>query len=527
MSIADENAPSVRVEFGDVEPGTDVAQIEPGKPSNGASGKRALVVAAVALFAVVGLIAALSPSSGSTAAGTPITTTTIPPDTTEVPSTTASVDDEEGVQDGVNSSASNGDPIDLYESAESPFLAFNVVAADVGWFVHGFDDDAQEGALYRSQDGLTWDRLDLSGVTNGLVVGFERVGDTFVVAIDGRSAWSDTTDGDLDTRGYEISFWESPDAANWVPAVGRPTMTGSGFPYPVKLSAAASVIPVITPPSASSLSGLANYLSGVMSAEMAQQVCGATTRLVPDTETEMIIFRDCDGEVLIEVEGEEATALINGDGPGVSICIDQLRAFGGQSSSLRYQGVDGGTETVDLSNQFALFGSLVGETFLGSLPSGSSTDGSFDCGQLPEASVDGGVLQWSPGEGVETVALPEVSPEVSFQGVAIAADGSAYLAGETSVLRASPPYTEWESLAIVDPADAPDGGLRGISIAADATMFMASDGAEWFFARPGDTEWTSVPARSRDFGSVLFAGDDFAIVEVQRAETTLIKVPLP
>ena len=532
MTTADETAPSVRVELGDLGPGVDIAPIEPGKQSNGATGKRALAIAAVALLGIVGLIAALSPTPGSTAAGTPITTTTIPPDTTQAPASIDAEDVTDESVDGENGADDDGaesglrDPIGLYESAESPFLVFNVVAADVGWFVHGYDNEAQDGALYRSLDGLNWDRLDLTSVTSGSVVGFERLGGTYVVAIDERNAWNDTNGADLETSGYEISFWESPDAANWVPAVGRPSANGQGFPYPVKFSETATLIPQIQSPGESSLPALVSYLSGVMDAETAQQVCGATTRLEPETLVETIIFRDCEGEVLIEVEGEEASALINAPGPGVSICVEELRAFSAQSYSLQYFGTDGSTEVVDLADRFALFGELVGETYLGSMPPNGGIVGPSSCGQERAESTEAGLVLWSPDSEIETVEVLDISPEVSFFGVAVNADNHAFLAGDSTVLRAVPPYTAWESLDIGDPAEEPEGGPRRISIAPDGSMFMATDGDEWFFARPGDTDWVQVEARSRDFGNVLLGGEDFAIVEVQRGENTLVKVPL-
>lgn len=532
METVDDNAAAVRVELSD----DNQRPADVTGPNGGDGGRtRLLVAVGIATALVVALIVALRPDEGRTAAGTPITapTTTTTADGLEA-SDVGIKDEDQGVTTAPDSSAAANSLGDAdtefdYEQAESDAFFFSVVNADLGWTALTFGSTQGAGVLLRSIDGLRWEELPAESLPDGDLLGLDRFGDAYVIAVDERQTWSqpdfDFSTGELPE--HRISVWTSLDAVNWFPS-DLPTLEGEGYPYPVSFTPESYVVPMRVDPGGTN-ENLVEFLAPFVDAATANEVC--SSRLEFGQEVMLSALLDCDGQVLAtvsEADHPEDFAVLRRN-----YCVEAARESGLQrfSWALVARGVESVRGTI--SDTPAIFGKAVGGGYVHRTRPSIASPLPEECGGERADFLPGpsSISFWTPTAGpVDVTPVEELRapPGFGFPGeVVLADDGRVFVVVDGRVFAGEPPFQEWES--VFDSVDLTsevedhrlsvtnDGAVAGLEI----------DGEFWVARRDGP--WEIVELGAASFAtSVLVATPDFVIVSVEGvAPTRLLKIPFP
>lgn len=513
----DENA-SVRVELAG-----DSGSLE--APESMTVGRRGRgggpLVAAFAALVLVGLlIFSNRPDAGQTAAGTRVEapTTTIEGGSPETGVGDTELSEPRGTEAPLNGPDSDetevvpqGRQLADLASAKINFFPYSLVEAGLGWIVLGFAN-GEQGGLWRSVDGLDWDLIEAETLPDGDILGFDRIGGEYMLAVDELHSWSELPDDELDSA-FRISVWVSPDAVGWRPHPTLPTLDGEGYPYPVSLSAEAYAVPSISLDADSAVEQTVSYLADVLPPEIAGDVCWSQTVFADGDEGRR--FDDCDhNEIAVVMRADDVDAY---EALGAEHCVEIIRSQYGALSTVAYVRQDGVAATLEVGSPTDLLGSLVGDVYI--TTKSPARNRSPDCRSSGGASDPASVVVWSPELGerqldhpaLATAAGAQSSIRLFFEGP----DGSVRTIDRESVWEAEPPFDEWTSIV-----EQPEGSSHW-SFGLDGSIVGATGDAVYWGDGGGD--WTEAEAIVGSFLPLL-STDSFVVVMEETDEVTLIKI---
>lgn len=514
-----DDAASVRVELSDESGAIELPDVHGGRSGRSRAGLGALVVA---FGLVAALVFANRPDDGTSASGTPIT---IP--TTAALDVDTSVDtplDDVPRDEGVVSTTTSEPTVDDLERV--PFDAFflDIVEVGIGWIGLAFDGESSAG-LWRSLDGLNWEQLSPERLPSGDMLGFDRIEENYLLAIDENETWSDSNafNFDVGLPDHRITVWSSPDAVNWEPS-GHPTLEGTGFPYPISFGQDGYVVPMVIEPEVPGQE-LIDFLAPFVDAETAVRACTRTP--IRDGESLTVVLRDCDGEIVAELAEAVHTdtfSVLESD-----YCFSVARDLGGVDAMVTFVTRGGEPVSESMADPSWLFGQATGTGFLTSRQFGPSLE-SPECGgsgELPPSLVF-----TSPEKAFIDVS-PLTTPEsnVSFGPLNTAtrgADGRYFVVVAGSLWAAAEPFETWERVLLAPtdtPSDAGEGFLT-LDATARTAMFVAPNGLS--VATIGG-EWVELSSpRTLGPNGILVSTDGYVVVQsFGGVGQELVKVPIP
>lgn len=532
MGMVKENDAPVRIELAtDEGAAVPVAEDAP----RGARPRTVLAGVLVLVLPVVGLVLALRPEDGQTAAGTPIVVpTTVLDDPADAgASADGSTDEERGVatdpdvEDDLLDSATRTP----YEQVESDDFILSSVDADLGWIALAFGNEAGGGRLLRSLDGMTWDPLATDDLPDGDVLGLDRFDGVYVIAVDERRSWSSSN-----FRGsggaipeHHIRVFTSLDAINWFPSE-LPTLEGAGFPFLVSFTADSYVVPIQGAADGSS-EALVELLAPFVDAETASRVC-ESRRDFSDSDRAVLLL-DCDGQVLARVIADEHPDDFETIWP--EYCVEAAREIGLEEFSLAMVERGGSTQSIEISENPVLFGRAVPGGYLARSGSIGVRELPPECGG-PRTTVTGPrtrpvpLIYWDAGTGVSIVTPDEQEPSAGDFGpdgaLAKTTDEKIITIVNGTVYGGTRPFDSWQE--ITGPPDGagtfdqvsltPDGRAAGLY--SEGTIWITRDFSTW---RPFSlAELGAFSAR------VIVAAEDYVVVSVQGGRAgALVKIPFP
>ena len=375
---------------------------------------------------------------------------------------------------------------------------------------------------WQSDGGLQWTPLDVAGLPDGRVLGFDEVDGTYHAAINELDVPSS---GAVDLVGLEldpfappeaqqvdITLWESNDAESWRPSERYQNFNGQAARlYFVDFhsdgwSTSASILRSELPED----SRLVDYLSPAVDEATARATCfaqqngrgaGSTLELY-DRDTTLIVSLD---------GGEEPAKFLNADCIRRNLWQDMnpstFAFFGNDDTRLFLEppGFDSGYGVRIAGGESWVFNDRWPNVNLAPVCQ-TPTD------RERESGIE--VNRWDPAtESFVQIPVPAEANRLLDAYVAPAPDGSLVLVSKTQVWESDDLGVTWR-LRIDHPTwiSGQANPLRGVSISRDGQIAIAHEpGLLHVELRPG--LWTAIPFEGRhQFAYIKFVTDDFVFI---------------